>query len=146
MSQQEGRLRKRVLVVDDEPDLLRTVGIRLQAAGYDVLKASDAVMAVQVAVTERPDAVVLDIGLPAGGGHAVARNIRQHSRIANTPIIYLTARTGSEDVKQARQQGAHAYLVKPYEPAELLSMIHSAIEGGLSGRMAASHGTAPMAL
>ena len=119
---------KRVLIVDDEPDLVRTVGLRLMSAGYDVISAPDGMMATNLAINERPDVIVMDIGLPAGDGHAIANRLHNNTRTMGIPIIYLTARMGRQDVEQARENGAFAYLVKPYEAAELLSMVRIAIE------------------
>lgn len=121
--------RKRVLIVDDEPDLIRTVSLRLQRAGYEVLSAADGVMATQVAVSQQPDAIVLDIGLPGGDGHKVAQRLRNNGRTGVIPIIYVTARTSQDDLVTARRNGAFGYLVKPYEPAELLALVKKATSG-----------------
>ena len=123
--------RKRVLIVDDEPDLVRTIGLRLQKAGYDVLSAPDAVTATQTAVSQRPDAIVLDIGLPGGDGHLVAARLRVNLRTAGIPIIFVTARTSRGDVAKAQARGAFGYLVKPYEPAELLDLLKRATGGDM---------------
>lgn len=121
--------RKRVLIVDDEPDLVRTIGLRLQRAGYDVLSATDGVMATQVAIAQQPDAIVLDIGLPGGDGHLVAKRLRSNGRTGIIPVIFVTARTSKDDLATAQQNGAFGYLVKPYEPAELLNLIKKATSG-----------------
>ncbi|MGE3841965.1 MAG: response regulator transcription factor, partial [Vicinamibacterales bacterium] len=101
----------------------------LRAAGYDVLSATDGLTATRAAIHERPDAIVLDIGLPAGDGHVIARRLLDHPRTSGIPIIFLTARTTRDDVVLAQQHGAFAYLVKPYEPAELLAMVQHATSG-----------------
>lgn len=122
-------LQKRVLVVDDEPDLVRTIGLRLKSAGYEVLTAADGMKATQVAIQHRPDAIVMDIGLPAGDGHTVAERLGDHPSTMCIPVIFLTARTSQEDVNIAKKNHAFAYLVKPYDPVELLQMVNAAIEG-----------------
>lgn len=123
-------IRKRILIADDEPDLVRTIGLRLRSAGYEVLSAGDGLTATKVAIQERPDAIILDIGLPAGDGHTVASRLFDNHRTTSIPVIFLTARTGREDVVQAQENGAFGYLVKPYEPAELLSLVRYAVERG----------------
>lgn len=121
--------RKRVLIVDDEPDLVRTIGLRLQRAGYEVLMAPDAVTATQLAIAQRPDAIVLDIGLPGGDGHVVASRLKGNVRTSGIPVIFVTARAGRVDVTKAQEVGAFGYLVKPYEPAELLDLVKLATGG-----------------
>ena len=121
--------RKRVLIVDDEPDLVRTIGLRLQRAGYEVLMAPDAVTATQVAIAQRPDAIVLDIGLPGGDGHVVAKRLKGNVRTSGIPVIFVTARAGRADVTKAQEVGAFGYLVKPYEPAALLDLVKLATGG-----------------
>jgi two-component system chemotaxis response regulator CheY len=118
---------KRVLVVDDEPELRQAVGLRLKAAGYEVLAASDGHMGTQLAITERPDAILLDIGLPAGDGHTVAGRLRENPKTMGIPVIYLTARTSPIDARKAEDSGAFGYLVKPYQVDVLLSMVKKAV-------------------
>ncbi|MEQ1760294.1 MAG: response regulator [Vicinamibacterales bacterium] len=122
-------LPKRVLVVDDEPELLRTISLRLRKAGYDVLSACDGFTATQIAIQEHPDVILLDIGLPGGDGHSVAKRLFGNHRTMDIPIIFLTARTGRDDVVMAQRHGAFSYLVKPYEASELLEMVKLAAEG-----------------
>jgi two-component system chemotaxis response regulator CheY len=122
-----------VLVVDDEPEIRQAVGLRLKAAGYDVLAAGDGHMGTQLAITERPDAIVLDIGLPAGDGHTVAERLRAHPLTMGIPVIYLTARTSPVDARRAQESGAFGYLIKPYPPDVLLSMIKKAVSEPPSG-------------
>ncbi len=139
--------RKRVLIVDDEPDLVRTIGLRLQRAGYEVAMAPDAVSATQMAIAQRPDAIVLDIGLPGGDGHLVAKRLKSNVRTSGIPVIFLTARAGRSDVTKAQEVGAFGYLVKPYEPAELLDLVKLATGGGESDEAEAAQPTSwPRAL
>ena len=109
--------------------LVRTIGMRLKSAGFEVLTAADGMKATQLAIQQRPDAIVMDIGLPAGDGHTVAERLGEHPSTMCIPVIFLTARTSQEDVNIARKNHAFAYLVKPYDPAELLQMVNAAIEG-----------------
>ena len=88
---------RRVLVVDDNPERLRTIGLRLRAAGYRVLGAMDGVMATHVATTERPDLIVLDTSVAGNRGHVLAKRWRSHLGTMRIPIVQVTARHGSED-------------------------------------------------
>ena len=88
---------RRVLVVDANPDRLRTIGLRLRAAGYQVLGALDGVMATHVATTERPDLIVLDTSVAGNRGDVLAKRWRSHVGTRQIPIVQVTARHGSED-------------------------------------------------
>ena len=121
----------KVLVVDDEPDVVKTVGMRLKSSGYDVITAMDGIDAVAAALKEIPDIIILDIGMPAGDGHSVARLLREYTQTRFTPIIFLTARTAEIDHKMALDTGASKYITKPFEPDELLAAVE---ELYISGR------------
>ena len=117
----------RVLIVDDEPDLLRALGLRLKAAGYEVLVAADGIRAMQTAIRDQPSVIILDIGMPGGDGHTVAQRLKASIRTLAIPIIFLTARKSPEDLKRAKEAGAVAYLLKPFKPEELLAAIAKAL-------------------
>lgn len=123
-------VRPRVLVIDDEPDILHALALRLRSAGFDVLSASDGLQATQTAARDQPDVIVLDIGLPGGDGHVVARRLKSVAATATTPIIFLTARTSAEDRRKAGETGATGYVVKPFQPDELLALIEKALDAG----------------
>jgi two-component system, OmpR family, KDP operon response regulator KdpE len=119
----------KILVVDDEADVVRSLGIRLRSAGYEVLTAADGWMATQIAADKQPDLIVLDIGMPCGDGHTVAKRLALINKTATIPIVYLTARTGNADVEQALQAGAAGYLTKPFKPDALLNIIGRVLGG-----------------
>ena len=112
-----------VLVVDDEGPIVRTVGINLRARGYDVITATDGAGALLRAATDRPDLVVLDLGLPDIDGIEVIRELRARSSV---PIIVLSARTTSADKIEALDIGADAYVTKPFGMDELLACLRAA--------------------
>ena len=112
---------RRILIVDDEPELVRAVTLRLNSAGYETLSASDGLAATEMALRYQPDLVLLDIGLPYQDGYQVATTLRMAFRTAHIPIVFLTARTW--DLDKARQIRPDGYVVKPYQPAELLEMV-----------------------
>jgi len=99
----------------------------LRAAGYKVVSACDAVAAVMMAVQEKPDLILLDIGLPAGSGIVVMERITSMSTIAMAPIIIVTASDSAETKMQAFKNGAAAYFQKPFEINELLEAIQKAL-------------------
>jgi DNA-binding response OmpR family regulator len=120
-------LRGRVLVVDDEIDIVRAINIRLRASGYEVVTANDGVEAVHVALMTHPGLVILDIGLPHGDGYTVAQRLLENSDTRSIPIIFLTARTSEEDRTRAYKAGTARYLTKPYKTLDLLDTVDRAI-------------------
>ena len=117
----------KILVVDDEHDIVRALMMRLRAAGYEVVTANTGEVAVRMAEMTAPDLLILDIGMPDGDGHLVARRLQESARTSQTPIIFLTARTDEKDRLQASQAGVCRYLTKPFKPAELLSTVSRAL-------------------
>jgi DNA-binding response OmpR family regulator len=112
----------KVLLVDDDPDLLAVIAFALQQAGFLVVKATDGISALHILEQEKPDLAVLDINLPRMNGFELAQKIRQASRI---PIIMLTVRREEEDVVRALGMGADDYLTKPFSPKILIARIRA---------------------
>lgn len=110
----------KILLVDDDPDLLAVTGYALQQAGFLVVKAEDGVSALAAFQREQPDLAVLDINLPRMNGFELAQKLRERSRI---PLIMLTARSEEEDVVRALSLGADDYLSKPFSPKILLARV-----------------------
>ena len=122
---------RRILIVDDEPELVRALALRLTSAGYETLSASDGPAAMEMALSCQPDLVLLDIGLPVQDGYQVAAMLRTEHRTAHIPIVFLTARTW--DLDKARQVQPDGYVVKPYQPAELLEIVDKLTATTLEG-------------
>jgi two-component system alkaline phosphatase synthesis response regulator PhoP len=114
----------KILVVDDELKIARLVRDYLMEAGFDVVTASDGPGAVASVRIERPDLVVLDIGLPGMDGLDVTRDIRSHT---TTPIVMLTARTEETDRIIGLELGADDYVVKPFSPRELVARVKAVL-------------------
>jgi two-component system KDP operon response regulator KdpE len=113
-----------VLVVDDEPAILRTLSLSLRARGYDVHTAETGHAALQTAHDEKPDLMLLDLGLPDLSGVEVLRRLREDSAI---PVIVVSARHTSEDKVAALDAGADDYVTKPVGIEELLARIRAAV-------------------
>ena len=113
----------KVLVVDDEVDIVKTVTLRLKSRGYEVVAAMDGVQATNAAFREKPDVIILDIGMPAGDGHTVARRLSESPQTFDTPVIFLTARVNEKDYQKAVEEGVSKYITKPYKPEELLAAV-----------------------
>jgi two-component system, OmpR family, KDP operon response regulator KdpE len=114
----------RVLVVDDEPQIVRALRINLAARGYQVLTAFDGASALKAAAEGKPDVIVLDLGLPDLDGTEVIAGLRGWSAV---PIIVLSARTDSTDKVQALDAGADDYVTKPFGMDELLARLRAAV-------------------
>ncbi|HTZ11308.1 MAG TPA: response regulator transcription factor [Candidatus Margulisiibacteriota bacterium] len=113
----------KILIIEDEPDTAKVVARRLTQGGFEVVVAVDAYEGVKLAHKERPDLIILDLMLPAGGGVSVLEKIRMSADIRTTPVVVLTG-SKNEDYKQRIiDQGVEAYLEKPYEPDVLISTI-----------------------
>jgi two-component system KDP operon response regulator KdpE len=114
----------KVLVVDDEPQIVRALRINLSARGYEVSTAANGQEALQVAAATRPDVVVLDLGLPDIDGATVIEGLRGWTSV---PIIVLSARTDSGDKVSALDAGADDYVTKPFGMDELLARLRAAV-------------------
>ena len=124
----------RVLVVDDDPAIQRTLAIGLRARGYDVLPARDGRTAVQACRDDEPDVVLLDLGLPDLSGVEVLRTVREWSAV---PVIVLSARHGSDDKVEALDVGADDYVTKPFGMDELLARVRAAVRRSVPDQLPA---------
>jgi DNA-binding response OmpR family regulator len=120
--------RKRILVVDDEADLMEVLSLRLRAYDYEVITASDGQEGLDKARQEKPDLIILDLMLPKIDGYKVCRMLKFDEKFKQIPIILFTARAQESDVKLGKEVGADAYLTKPFEPAILLAKIKELIK------------------
>jgi two-component system KDP operon response regulator KdpE len=118
----------KILIVDDEPQILRFLRAGLPPHGYECLEASNGSQAIKAFSTMQPDAIILDLGLPDQDGFAVIQAVRA---IALTPIIVLSARSDVDGKVRALEMGADDYLTKPFDMAELLARLKAALRHGL---------------
>ena len=116
----------RVLAVDDEPDVLRLVEVKLKKAGFEVLTARDGEEGLNKAVTENPDVVLMDVMMPRMDGYTAAGLIKERMQPAPL-ILMLTAKGQEADVVRGLSGGADDYVVKPFAPRELIARINVAL-------------------
>jgi len=121
------KVSSKILIIDDEPDIVSSLSKRLEFAGYEVASADEGGEALRVAIKIQPDVIILDIGMPYEDGHGIAHRIRSNTRTMFAQIIFLTARIGDEDRRKAMGAGAYGYLTKPFKSQELLQMIQNAL-------------------
>jgi two-component system alkaline phosphatase synthesis response regulator PhoP len=125
--------RARVLVVDDEADLVRILQFGLQSIGYHVETASDGQEALKKAREMKPDIILLDLMLPKLDGYKVCRLLKFDERYKNIPIIILSARTQEGDQLLAMEMGANRFITKPYDFQEVLGHIEALLKSVPTG-------------
>ena len=119
---------KRILVVDDEPDILKMVKFRLEKEGYEVATAVDGQKALDSIKAERPDLVFLDLRLPVMDGYEVCTTLKADENLKQIPIIFLTASVVSNIAEKVKQFNADGYLIKPFDPIKLLETVKKFIK------------------
>lgn len=115
--------KKRILLVEDEPDFRLGVRMRLEANGYEVVEAEDGAQGLEKARNVAPDLIILDVMLPKMDGYQVARLLKFDAKYKAIPIIMLTARAQKSDRETGLAVGADVYLTKPFKSEELLELI-----------------------
>lgn len=119
---------KRLLVVDDEPNLLRAVAAVLRGEGFEVAAARNGREALVSVAQNLPDLIVSDVRMPGMDGYALARKLRHAPHSAMIPIVFLTAKDETEDRIEGFRAGVDVYLTKPFEPDELVAVIKNILE------------------
>ena len=117
--------KQRILLVDDEPSIVKMVGKRLEVEGFEVLIAMDGQEGLSKAQTGNPDLIVLDLMLPKLNGYEVCTMLKQDARYQKIPVVLFTAKAQEKDEKLGMECGANAYVRKPFRAQELLDKIRS---------------------
>ena len=126
-----------ILVVDDEPPIVRLVRAKLAADGYAVITAENGPEALKRVSEDRPDLVVLDVMMPGMDGYETLRKLRSTSQV---PVIFLTARAGDNDKMKGFNSGADDYITKPFNPDELSARVAAVLRRAAGGQPGAAHG------
>jgi DNA-binding response OmpR family regulator len=120
----------KILVVDDDPDLVKALRLRLRANNYEVATASDGYAAIATAQKERPSLIILDLGLPVGDGFVVLERLQSSDSLSGVPVIVLSARDPQSNEERALKAGAAAFFQKPADNDELLNVIRASLGPG----------------
>jgi pilus assembly protein CpaE len=121
---------EKILIVDDDLDTLRLVGLMLQHQGYRINAANSGIQAISMSQTEKPDLILLDIMMPEMDGYEVARKLRSDPNTSSIPIIMFTAKTQVDDKVAGFEAGADDYLTKPTQPRELFAHVKAVLTRG----------------
>jgi two-component system KDP operon response regulator KdpE len=113
----------KILIVDDDPDLLKALRLRLKANNCEVISVSDGYSVMGAAQNEHPDVIILDLGLPAGDGFVVLERLQLSDQLCGIPVIVLTARDPQGNEARALKAGAAAFFQKPVDNEELMNVI-----------------------
>jgi len=118
---------KKILVVDDEPQIVRLLSQRLKANGYETFAANDGYQCLKMAQEVKPDLILLDIKMPAGGGVEAFNNLKSSVYTEMIPIIFITANHSDEVKREVMNMGADGFFAKPFNSVDLLNQIKGLI-------------------
>ena len=124
------REKPKILISDDEDDIRMVLKKRLESAGYDVITASNGAEAVETAVKEKPDLIIMDVMMPVMDGFEATRILRSKLETAVIPIVMLTAKQTKEDELEGLDAGADDYITKPFDKDKLLARIRMLLRRG----------------
>ncbi len=129
-------MNEKILIIDDDVDTLKLVGLMLQKQGYQIVAAGNGVQGLAHAQAENPDLILLDVMMPEMDGYEVARQLRANALTANTPILMFTAKTQLDDKVTGFEAGADDYLTKPTHPTELSAHVKALLARSSKGKIA----------
>ena len=120
--------RKRILIIEDEEQMVEMLKMRLEANNYEVLSTDDGKKGLEMAQKQNPDLIILDLMIPKMDGFKVCGLLKRDSRYSRIPIILFTARAQESDKRMGKEIGADAYITKPFEPKVLLEKIEELLK------------------
>lgn len=123
-------MNKTVLVVDDQPHIVRLIQVNLEKEGFQVATAGDGVEGMEKVRRLHPAVVILDVIMPRKDGFEVLREIKSDPELSATPVIMLTVKAHNSDIVEGLREGAELYLPKPFHPKELVSLVKRVVETG----------------
>ena len=118
---------KKILIADDDPDILTLLASRLRSNNMSVVTAQDCNQAIKKAYSEQPDLILMDIRMPSIGGLSAFNSLKMYTRTENIPVIFITAYPGKEVQEKVMEMGATDFVAKPFQTEELLSKINRAM-------------------
>src|SRR5512139_4036125 len=119
---------KKVLVVEDEPDIRNLIAFALQYAGYRVLVSADGDDAVRLAGEEQPDLILLDVKMPKMDGYEACQLLRAQDSTKDIPVVFLSARGQDSEIQRGLELGAEEYILKPFAPDELYRRVGAILD------------------
>ena len=122
-----------VLVVDDDPVILKLLEVNFEMEGFEVVRAADGAEGLERARAVLPDIVVLDVMMPRMTGYEVAKALREDNDTAHIPIIFVTARAQSSDVERGMELGVDDYVTKPFDPLDLIARVNTLLARSQAG-------------
>jgi len=114
---------KKILIAEDERDIRDLVSFTLQFAGYKVVAAADGQEAVELALKERPDMILMDVRMPRLSGYEACKRIKAEPNLKDVPVVFLSAKGQDTEIRLGMDAGAQEYVVKPFAPAELVEKV-----------------------
>lgn len=120
--------KKRILICDDDPVILRLLQVNLELEGYEVLLAHHGEEAIEVASQGNPDLIVLDIMMPRLDGYQTMQKLKAGESTSDIPVLFLSAKAQQSDIERGQEQGVAGYLTKPFDPSELLEVIENLLD------------------
>jgi len=123
---------KTVLIVDDEAAIIELLQVNLEMEGYKVITARDGQAAVERASADMPDLILMDVMMPRMDGWSALQEILSTPKVAGIPVVMLSARAQQADIRQGAEAGAVAYVTKPFDPVDLLSIVDRILAGNYS--------------
>lgn len=113
----------KILIAEDEPDIRELVLFMLRFAGYEVVAATNGEEAVQTALREKPDLILLDVRMPRMTGYDACRLMKANPDLRDVPVVFLSAKGQESEIQSGLEAGAEEYLLKPFSPAELTNRV-----------------------
>jgi two-component system alkaline phosphatase synthesis response regulator PhoP len=118
----------KILVAEDERDIRELISYTLMFAGYEIVQASNGAVAVDLAVQEKPDLILMDVRMPRMTGYQACEALKQRPETKDTPVIFLSAKGQESEIQQGLGVGAVKYILKPFAPDELTSQVESVLK------------------
>ena len=120
--------KNRILLVDDEQDILEFISYNLEKEGYEIATASNGFDAIEKALEFKPDLIILDIMMPNVDGYATIESVKKNEKLANCKVIFLSAKNKESDIEKGMQLGADAYMTKPFSIKKLVDQVNELLK------------------